>query len=383
MGIPGPWDIVLVAVAGLLVWALLAWAHLRFWVAHLRLVLPYARVHTMRAPDGGRFELRQITDVACTEERPPVLLVHGICANHRNQDIHPNHSLARYLAEQGRDVWLLTLRSGVRRGVHDFRAPMGFDSMVRYDVPLAISYVLESTGAAAVDYVAFSMGGMLLYASLGNTVDRAQVRRAVFIGSPGRVIPPHKVPKLLGRIPRSWVPILPSGLGARAFAFLSEWFKTPLHRMILNPTNMSSGITRLALVDCVEDVPGELLADFIAWATSDGIVRIAGKDVLEGVQQARQPALFLAGAADRIGQATAVRAAFDAWGSATGSSDKQFVLMGAADGASADYGHGDLAMGTHAPKDVFPRIGAFLDEVRPRQISNASPRDQVEAPTCI
>lgn len=381
--IPGPWDVLLLLAACVLALAGATWAHFRFWVARIHLPLSYDVVEQMRAPDGGEFELRRIVGRDKTGDHPPVLLVHGICANHRNQDIAPRYSLARYLAERGRDVWLLTLRSGVRRRGLRRRAPMDFRSMVEHDVPLAVRHVLEQARATALDYVAFSMGGMLLYAALGKTIERSAIRKAVFVGSPGRVVPPHRVPRILGRLPRSWVPVLPSGVGARGFAFLSEWLITPLHRMILNPGNMAEGITRLALVDCVEDVPGELLADFIAWATSDGAIRVDGTDVLQGLRQADQPALFIAGAADRIGPASAVRSACDAWGADRVPGNAEFVLMGKRDGAIDDYGHGDLAMGRHVATDLYPRIEAFLDATGGRQISKARPSDQVEAPTLI
>jgi hypothetical protein len=39
-------------------------------------------------------------------------MVHGLSANHRNNDLIPDHSIARHLRAHGRDVWLLTLRSG-------------------------------------------------------------------------------------------------------------------------------------------------------------------------------------------------------------------------------------------------------------------------------
>jgi pimeloyl-ACP methyl ester carboxylesterase len=186
------------------------------------------------------------------------------------------------------------------------------------------------------------------------------VRKVVLVGSPGRVIAPHRVPKLLGRLPRGWVPRLPSRLIARMLAFLSEWFTTPVHRMILNPSNMAKGITRTAMVDCVQDVPGELLADFIAWATSDGVVRVDGDDVLAGIRQAGQPVLFIAGAGDRVGVASAVHAAYQAWGADIHAPEKRFLLLGREAGAATDYGHADLAMGMSLPTEVFPEIAAFL-----------------------
>ena len=356
-----PWAIASAIVAVLLAGLLLAWAHLRFWARRLGLPLPYDREEVLPTPDGHAIEMRRIDGSRPGSSLPPVLLVHGICANHRNQDISLDGSLARFLATQGRDVWLLTLRSGRSRPWRERRRPTAFATMMQFDVPMGVARVRELTGATQIDYVGFSMGGMLLYASLGRTVCPDHLRRAVFVGSPGRVQPPVGVPRFLRFLPALLVPPVFSGLLGTGFAFGSEWLVTPVHRMISNPRNMGKGITRLALVECVQDVPGSLLADFMTWATSDGVVRVGTEDVLEGLGEAGIPALFVAGAADRVGPPGAVRAAFQAW--AWGRTDvlKAFVSLGKASGAREDYGHGDLAVGERLPQELYPIIAAFLE----------------------
>ena len=110
-----PWVYLLFPLAGLVIAFAAVWGHLRFWVARLSLPLPYAVEEVLQTQDGARIELRRVPrpgDGATRSGLPPVLLVHGLAANHRNQDLHPDCSLARHLAASGRDVWLLTLRSG-------------------------------------------------------------------------------------------------------------------------------------------------------------------------------------------------------------------------------------------------------------------------------
>ena len=53
--------------------------------------------------------------------------------------------------------------------------------MAEHDLPTAVAAILERTDAPQVDYVGFSMGGMLLYASLGHTLPAAQVRRVAIM----------------------------------------------------------------------------------------------------------------------------------------------------------------------------------------------------------
>src|SRR5689334_2995779 len=104
----------LIALAALVLFLFAAWAHLRFWTRRLTLSLEYASSEQILTPDGATIELRRVPIPGAAKKAalPPVLLVHGLGANHRNQDLHPDFSLARYLAARGRDVWLLTLRSG-------------------------------------------------------------------------------------------------------------------------------------------------------------------------------------------------------------------------------------------------------------------------------
>jgi polyhydroxyalkanoate synthase len=353
----------LLAALGLAaLFAVVTWAHLRYWARRLTLPLEYATREVLPTADGSHIELRRVPMSAGAETAglPPVLLVHGIGANHRNNDLHPDFSLARHLAAPGRDVWLLTLRSGLGGLRRAEAGRVRFGAMVKHDLPLAVSAVLARTGAEALDYVGFSMGGMLLYAALGRTVPVAQIRRVVIVGAPGRVDAPRLLLPLLRRMPRWLVPRGRYKLGAHAFAFASEWAHTPIHRLILNPHNVTRGLTRAALVNMVEDIPAPLNADFLEWAASDGAIRVDGAPALPGLADVAVPALFLAGAADRIAPPPAVKAAFDAWGSARSGVIKRFVVLGRTHGDRADYGHGDLAMGEHAAAELFEPIARFL-----------------------
>src|SRR5436305_5201673 len=93
--------IALVALAAIAILAGATWAHLRYWTKKLELALDYADLVILDTPDGASIELRRVPIPATATKRddlPPVLLVHGLAANHRNQDVHPDYSLARYLA---------------------------------------------------------------------------------------------------------------------------------------------------------------------------------------------------------------------------------------------------------------------------------------------
>lgn len=369
----------LVSVLALLVTLLIAAiAHYRYWVRRLTVPLEYVLEERIETPDGSAIELRRVPPLRdegggavepAPEKlpgalaRPPVLLVHGIGINHQNNDVLPDLSLARHLATAGRDCWLLTLRTGRVGARWRERALMRFERMARYDLPIGIDRVLEITGAPQLDYVGFSMGGMLLYGSIARTVDPAKVRKVVIIGSPAIVRAPWPL-ALFGWIrflPWWLLPTIPLRLLSRMIAFAADWLPfTPLHQLVYNPRNVERGIAGAALMT-VQDMPAALSHDFVRWSALGGPIDVEGASIVERLEKLSNPAIFFAGAADRLAPPESVRAAYDAWGRDQPAADKTFVLLGREAGASEDYGHGDLAIGRRAREDVFEPIAAFLE----------------------
>jgi pimeloyl-ACP methyl ester carboxylesterase len=349
----------LFALGSLAALALLLWLSIRFSVRRLGSFLPYEIEERLPTADGSFIELRRLPPPDLAVSLPPVLLVHGLAANHRNQDLSEDLSLARFLRAHGRDVWLLTLRSAL--GGPRSR----FDAMVKQDLPLGVREVLSRAGAERVDYVGFSMGGMLLYAAIAKTVAGECFRRVVIIGSPAVVRSPLRlpVPRVIGKLPAVLFPTMRLRWAARAGAFPATSVRTFAHRWVFNPDNVAPAVARAALVNVIEDVPGPLNLDFAAWAaSSDGSLTYEGRPVLDGLGNLEIPVLFFAGGADLIAPPNAVRAAYDAWGSRAASVEKRFVLLSRAEGASADYGHGDLAVGANARAELFEPIALFLGD---------------------
>ncbi len=106
------WELAALCSLAISLAALAIWGHIQLSVRRLAMPLEYASQETLVCTDGGVVELRRvpIPPGVPPAELPPVLLVHGLAANHRNQDMHPDYSLARYLAGLGRDVWLRSRR---------------------------------------------------------------------------------------------------------------------------------------------------------------------------------------------------------------------------------------------------------------------------------
>jgi polyhydroxyalkanoate synthase len=321
--------------------------------------VPYALVERIVAPDGGCLELRRLPGEV-RSDAPPVLCVHGIAIDHRNNDMLESLSIARALRLSGRHVWLLTLRSGIEHAPWGHRRRVRFDAMARYDVPIAVREVRARTGAAAIDYVGFSMGGMLLYAALGRTLETASIRRVVILGSPGKMVPPIRLLRTIARVPRWLVPGMPLRIASRLVAFVAEALRTPIHSLVYNPRNVARGVTGAALMT-IRDIAQPLMADFAGFMGHDeGLVHFEGAPCLEGLAHVRIPVRFFAGAGDLLAPPEAVRAAFDAWGAAEERVDKDITVLGESS-HGADYGHGDLAIGQNLARDVFTPALAFLD----------------------
>lgn len=359
------WVLAAAVALGALAWIALR-LHLRYWVRRLSVAMEYALEERIATPDGSAIELRRVPRPDAAAEGagaglPPVLMVHGLAANHRNLDAHPDCSLARHLAAAGRDVWLLTLRSGRHDRRASEHARVRFAAMAEHDVPIAVRVVLERTGSSRLDYVGFSMGGMLLYAAIGRFVEEGTFRKVAVVGSPGQIRSPIPFTGWVGFVPPLLIPRVLLRLAAHTYAFASEWLPpTPLHRVVYNPRNVAPGATRAALVNVIADVPAALNADFARWIGQGGRVTYHGEDVLDGLRHLAIPALFFAGAGDRIAPPSAVRAAFEAWGAARPETTKAFLLLGRETGARHDYGHGDLAIGAEVQKDIFEPLEKFL-----------------------
>lgn len=333
--------------------------HLWFWGRRLRVGMSYDFFERRTASDGGIYELRRINNNA---SGTPVLLVHGIAVNHRSVDALPQVSMARQLESEGHDVWLLTLRSGVPERWWEIllrrRHAVRFEDMARFDLPEAVDRVRVLSHARSVNYVGYSMGGMLLYAALAaGALTNEQIRDAVLVGSPGRVESPLPGIRLIARMPRWCVPRLPLRLYGHALAFAADFVETPLHRLLANPRHLGPGFAARAMINMVEDIPASLAADFARWLAGDGAVTLkTGDPVLAGLAGVTIPVLFIAGAADHIAPPEAVRAAFEAWGCNVETS-KRFVLLDAVD---APYGHTDLVLGISAARDVFPLVAGHI-----------------------
>jgi pimeloyl-ACP methyl ester carboxylesterase len=327
-------------------------------------------VHFARTADGWRIatlryrsEPSKSTEVGLESAAgvEPVVLIHGIGANHYNFDLTEDCSLARALSSAGFDVWVVELRgrgwSTRPRLFSRFRYDWSFDEYVSQDLPAAIGCVKQATGADRVRLVGFSLGGMAMYAYLADAARAAEVTTAVAIGAP--VGFRFQARYLGGRVLRNlrW---LRHQLWMRMLAPVAGYWNPKLVRLLQNPENIDGAVLRRALVNMACNFARNELLQFGDWLLNDTFRSLDHRrNYREELMRISVPMLSVAGARDLLAPPEAVKAAYDAVASA----DKRFVIAGRAHGFRANYGHEDLLLGRHARQEIYPLVVQWLRPV--------------------
>jgi len=305
---------------------------------------------------------------------PPVIVCHGMGVNAMCMDAlddgagSPRLSLVRAMANAGFDVWALELR-GRGKAIVPKRSRWTVDDEVGEDVPRAIEVVLEKTGAKEVWWVGHSKGAMvqLLFGATGHALAK-KVTALVAIGTPGTVVFQRKLLRFLvpwlraistviGDIPLSklmplFVPI----------AGIARFFGRPVDTLLYE--NDSRSLARL-FASIFADVNRGVLDQMLRWVwRSDGaIVSMKGEKYEDGYGNLTMPMLLLAGAKDHLAPPASVAWVRDR----VKSPDVTMEIIGLVSGATHDYGHGDLVLGSRAPEEVFARVIRWLEARSPTE----------------
>jgi pimeloyl-ACP methyl ester carboxylesterase len=336
----------------------------RLWKRTFAFEPGYDEIHLVRSQDGWRIALYRYP-AAPRRYETPVLLCHGLGANRFNFDLGHEASLARYLQQEGFEVWSIDLRG---RG-NSRRPPRGnggprhapfFDDYVRKDAPAAIRHVLGQTGACRVHWIGHSMGGLVLYALLQGE-GAAAITSGVAIGSPGSFGKVrmgslvYVVSQALRFLPRMHLSFLAAGA-----APLVAHIRFPREGFFLNRKNVERVVLERALCHLVADISGGEIAQSLDWMKS-GEFRACDKvtSYEDRLASVRQPLFLIAGAKDFLAPPESVAAVYER----IGSEKKDFLVLGRQQGQEHDYGHGDLLIGKNCSREVFPRIRDWLASV--------------------
>lgn len=287
-------------------------------------------------------------------EGPPVLLVHGMGANHYNWDYRSEVSLAAWLSERGWDVWVPDLRGDPGTAPPDRRAwrNFSFDDHARYDLPAILDAVQAATGEAQVSWVGHSMGGMLLYAALSQYPER--IRAGVAIASPARFQAQQPLKRLYAGLGR----MAPARGRTRARSMmialspLGRW--APGMGRVSNPRNMDGATARGLARRAIVDLRRQTAREVVTWLRAGALTTADGQGSWVTPPAQPVPTLVLAGAGDWLVPASDV-----VW-VCEGRPACEAVVLGESSDQHELYGHIDLVLGQNAAVDVYPLVGDFL-----------------------
>jgi len=298
--------------------------------------------------------------------REPVVLCHGMGANRFNLDLNETYSVARYLAGKGYETLVVELRgNGITRnllGGKHYR--FTFDDLVEKDLPALVGKAKELAGSDRVLWVGHSKGGVVMYAWCGSGDRSKDLAGVVAIGSPliGERHFPMRVQQALSISARA---VVLDAIYAEPFLrVLAPAGRAGLLRtkLMADSAHIDPDVAGWAMTNLLGNVSAGVAKQFLRWLETGKFTSLAGFDYRAGLASSRVPFQLLVGAGDLLAPPHSLENARDAMKKA----DVDYVLCGRAQGFAWDYGHGDLVLGRSAPKEIFPRIEAWLKNAEPR-----------------
>lgn len=317
-----------------------------------------------RAQDGVLIPVIHYQAAGHVRHPTPIVLCHGISANARHMDLDAEHSLARWFAARGYETFSISLR-GTLDDVLPAAAKLAdpaqtsFDTYVEQDLPAVFELVRERTGASEVDYIGHSMGGMIAYAYLAR--GGKGIHALATLGSPVRLREGGRLDPFIRQHAGAWlthIDGIPNATAAALFVPLAGAVETPLEQLVVNLDNVEVSTWKKLVVVGTADMAGGVLRQLQRDIADDRFESADGKlDYLAALQKVTTPTLVVAGKADRIARADAVKPAYQALGG-----PKRFFVAGVENGLAHDYGHCDLTIGERAPEELWPLIQSWFEQ---------------------
>lgn len=293
----------------------------------------------------------------------PVILVHGIAQNKFAMDLDEFHSLAQYLKVRGFPVFAVSLRgSGLshHKGLFESKKKyFTFDEHVLYDAPAIIKRVLELTQAPAVNWIGFSLGGMIGYAFTGLDISESKkIQTLITLGSPGKA--DYLNGKLIQQfIKHPWISkFISIRSSSRLISPLGKYIFTPFDKFLFNPKNTQRSTIQKLMANCIEPINQGLIDELTNWARLKKELSVDKTiDYRKNLENIKIPTLIISGSVDHIAPPVQVRYAYEK----IASKSKKFIIAGKKYNFKEDYGHLCLTVGEYAPEEIFPLILNWLE----------------------
>ncbi|HZH02728.1 MAG TPA: alpha/beta fold hydrolase [Myxococcaceae bacterium] len=304
----------------------------------------------------------------------PVVLCHGLAANHYNFDFEPPYSMAHLFSQAGFDCFTVEWR-GTRASS---RAPWGkwffrycVDDYIQLDGPALVRLALETTGARSAFWIGHSMGGAVGYA-YAQGPHRDGLRGLVTLGSPIFFKSHSRSLRALVRIGvgLAWPFLLRSRWLSIWLAPFLGYLSLPLSDVMSNPHHIPPRVQRQLFAQMSSSIGRMLLVQFRDWLVNDAFRSFDRREDWQAqMGKVQVPVLIAGGNQDRLAPAPCIEAAYQA----VGSKDKTLVIFGKDRGDAHEYGHGDLIFGSTAPQTVYPLLQSWLEARATARSGGASP----------
>jgi polyhydroxyalkanoate synthase len=201
---------------------------------------------------------------------------------------------------------------------------------------------------------------MIAYARLG-TMGDARIGALVTVASPGFFAPASGSLLRFGQLSAglALLPALPTS-GPAAIDAKLHLPVTPdmLKSTILESSNMPDETYRRLEENAVNDGSKRELRQLLLGIRRGEFVSADGSvSYTQGLSAIHAPTLVVVGRADELADPLVGRGVYER----LGSTDKELLVAGKAEGFSVDFGHVDLLIGPAARHEVFPRIVAWLE----------------------
>lgn len=256
----------------------------------------------------------------------PVVLVHGSFTNRGFWLSQKGQGFARYLVEQGFDVWLFEQRGhGLSPRNQDY-SNNTVERYARYDVPAVHQFIHEQTGRYPA-WMGHSLGGTMVATAVAGGFFEHTLPAFAMLGT--QVVRPNialQIP-LAGPLTRGVV-ALKREIDGR--------------QLRIGPENEPSGV----------------INEYLARHSLMGRWKLpsTGQALLPRWKEASTPMLGVSAAGDTTDPAKYCQRFYRMYGG-----PKEELLLGKATGFSRDFAHIDMIISEEAQAEVWPRLAQWLN----------------------
>lgn len=298
----------------------------------------YLLKHNRCADHSVEVALSRISSTCGTSRtKPPVVLVHGSFSNRGFWLSEKGIGLAKHLLDEGFDVWLYDQRGHGLSPRNQAYRKNTLEQYVLSDVTAINEFVQEQTGQKA-SWLGHSLGGVIIASAVAaDVLNDKNSQSMVLLGAQA--------------VRRPWYLWLPlCGLLLRGIVAIKG--ELDGRQLKIGPENEPAGLVN------------EYLRRhdwFGRWQ-----LKSTKQKLLPAWKNASLPMLSIAAHADTSDPAKYCKRFFDMYGAdatsgaETKTTDKEYMLLGKAQGFNKDYGHVDMVVSKEAADDVWPKISGWL-----------------------